>query len=315
MMRRQWVISCLAATWLWGCNGDPDGPSGDSRGQPLPVPTAAEEDPGRRTIAQLRRELGIGEAGEFTKIGGRIRSANLARTDVSDLSPLSGLPLRGIDVSFTDVSDLSPLSGMPLEVLYAESTAIRDVSPLAGMPLETLWLKDTPLSDISPLNGMSFSQLSLVGTGITDLEACRTMPSLGILWVRDTQVSDLSPLSDVPVTSLDVQDTPVADLTPLSGKQDLERLNIAGTPVTDLRPLEGLHLTRLIFTPADIEQGIDVVRTMSSLRELSTQFEVPDDLLTPAEFWAKYDAGEFDPESEAETEASETDTAAEPAGD
>ena len=60
-----------------------------------------------------------------------------------------------------------------------------------------------------------------------------------------------------------------------------------------LRPLASLSLTRLIFTPAKIEQGIDVVRGMQSLEAIDVQFEDATKVLRPAQFWAKYDAGDF----------------------
>jgi Leucine-rich repeat (LRR) protein len=164
---------------------------------------------------------------------------------------------------------------------------------VAGMPLRNLRMEHCPVADISALAGKSFTELSLFDTKVTDIGVLRTMPSLGTLWLRETQVTDLSPLSDVSLVSLDIQDTPVSDLLPLTGKQSLQRLNMAGTQVTDLRPLSGLQLTRLIFTPGRIENGIDIVREMKSLRELDVQFEDASKVLGPEEFWKKYDAGEF----------------------
>ena len=81
------------------------------------------------------------------------------------------------------------------------------------------------------------------------------------------------------------------DLARLKG-MPLKRLNIAGTKVTDLTPLKNLKLTRLIFTPNRIRQGLDVVRTLSTLQELDVIFREPR-RLQPTAFWAKYDAGEF----------------------
>ena len=170
---------------------------------------------------------------------------------------------------------------------------LNDLSPLAGMPLKNLWLKDCPVEDISPLAGMPLEQLSLMNTKITSIETCRSMPSIGILWLRDTQVSDLEPLSDVDIPSLDVQGTPVSDLAPLAGKWTLKRLNIADSAVSDLRPLAGLLLTRVIFNTSKIEKGLDVVRNMTSLEALDVEFEDAGDVLTPDEFWTRYDAGDF----------------------
>ena len=52
------------------------------------------------------------------------------------------------------------------------------------------------------------------------------------------------------------------------------------------------QLTRLLFTPAKIAKGLDVVRAMNSLTELDVTFRDPQ-RLAPAEFWQRYEAGEF----------------------
>lgn len=287
----------VIGTLFSGCS---DGPEQDEafEVEALPVPTAAPNEQGT-TIKELREALGIGDEGLIDTAGGKIRRAYLSDTDVIDVSPLAGRPITLLDISDTGVSDLSPLEGMPLEELYAERTRITDLSPLAGLPLKALYLNDTPVSDLTPVAGMSFQQLNLVDTQVADLEWCRSTPSIGIFWLRSTPVTDLSPLEDVTMTSLDVQDTAVADLSPLSNMQDLRRLNIAGTAVTDLWPLADLQLTRLVFTPSKIERGIEVVRNMPSLTQLGTQFEVESDAIPAAEFWKRYDAGEFAAPSEA----------------
>jgi len=51
---------------------------------------------------------------------------------------------------------------------------------------------------------------------------------------------------------------------------------------------------RLIFTPAKIKTGLDVVRKMTSLQELGTRFDdAADDKMPPASFWELYDKGEL----------------------
>jgi hypothetical protein len=51
-----------------------------------------------------------------------------------------------------------------------------------------------------------------------------------------------------------------------------------------------MKLTELHFTPRSVTKGIDVIRQMKSLHTIgigaSTGWE-------PAEFWRKYDAGDF----------------------
>ena len=69
---------------------------------------------------------------------------NLDNTNVSDLTPLKGMPLKVLWLINTNVSDLTPLKGMPLEELDLVNTNISDLTPLKGMPLEWLDLAGTP---------------------------------------------------------------------------------------------------------------------------------------------------------------------------
>ncbi len=219
---------------------------------------------------------------------------NAAITNVKDLSPLKGMPLKILDLRHTRVEDLSPLQGMTsLEQLFLEETRVKDLRPLKGLELQKLYLSKSPVRDLSPLAGMNLQELNLVGTEVASIEGLKNT-GLGTLWLVKTQVKSLEPLRGKTMVSLDVSDTPVSDLSPLKDVPALQRLNIIDTKVKDLTPLAGLSLTRLLFTPQNITQGIDVVRNMTSLRELDTVFRDPK-RMTPAEFWQQYDQGAFKP--------------------
>jgi hypothetical protein len=81
----------------------------------------------------------------------------------------------------------------------------------------------------------------------------------------------------------------VRDLAAVKG-MPLLLLHINGTQVHDLRPLEGMKLQQMIFTPRNIRRGMEVLRTMKSLKLIDTDWP-PN--AKPAEFWKRYDAGEF----------------------
>ncbi len=70
----------------------------------------------------------------------------------------------------------------------------------------------------------------------------------------------------------------------------LQALSIPGTSVSDVSPLYNAPLTSLIFTPANITSGIEVLRAMKSMALIGPHY---DKRLPPADFWKKYDAGEF----------------------
>jgi|SRR5690606_21826770 len=271
----------LAAVAATGCDAPPEpANNGAEAVGPAPTPTAPQrrvfDGESSMTIAELRQRLGIGEAGQIRKIGGKIVAMDLRGTPVMDLSPLADLPLRQLFLEETQVSDLSPLAGMPLEQLYIADTQVTDLSPLAGMSLQELNLVGTPIEDLS---------------GLADVE-------IGTLWIPQTKVADLSPLAGKSLVSLDLQDTPVSDLSPLAGNPSLRRLHLGGTAVTDLSPLAGLQLERLIFDPQKITAGIEAIRNMDSLRGLDVSFEPTSQVMTPEQFWERYDAGEWKADEE-----------------
>ncbi len=66
-------------------------------------------------------------------------------------------------------------------------------------------------------------------------------------------------------------------------------LNFVGTNVTDLSPLKKLNLTQISFSPEKFTKGMDIVRGMTKLKSAFARgSDIP-----IAEFWKRYDAGEF----------------------
>jgi serine/threonine protein kinase/Leucine-rich repeat (LRR) protein len=123
------------------------------------------------------------------------------RSKITDLAPISGLPLRSLmlhgnweltsleplrGMSLTalccdnsQVADLSPLSGMPLTVLVCPVTRVVDLSPLKGMPLEDLYCDRTLVTDLSPLAGMKLKRFSFTpAPTLKGVEVIRQMDSL-----------------------------------------------------------------------------------------------------------------------------------------
>lgn len=258
---------------------------------------------GARTLEPLRGEplkaLDISQTPitDLSPVAGMpLENIGLAETQVSDLSPLKGIPLRHLDATRSPIEDISALAGMTqLTHLYLEGARVRDLSPLQDARLRVVWLNGCPVDDLSPLAGKQLDELNLCDTPLQDLNTVQTM-QIGTLWMRNTQVSSLAPLAEHQLVSLDVQGSPIVDLVPLAQMSSLKRLNIAETAVTDLAPLAGLRLERLIFSPASITAGIEVVRNMPSLQAIDTSFDGDNPQpLPPDEFWRRYEAGDFSP--------------------
>ena len=124
-----------------------------------------------------------------------------------------------------------------------------------------------PLYDLSPLRGMPLTDLACTFTQIFDLSPLQGMP-LEILYCGDTQASELSPLAGMPLTLLQCNNTRVSDLS----------------------PLRGMNLKTVYFTPKNITRGIDAIRQLKGVANIATDW---DKIWSPAEFWKRYDAGEF----------------------
>jgi predicted negative regulator of RcsB-dependent stress response len=206
--------------------------------------------------------------------GIQLTSLNLIGcTKVTDLTPLKGMPLTVLDFRGSGVKDLAPLQGMSLSSLYLDSCRQlrNDLSPLQRMPLTTLSLADCPLViDLSPLKGMALTTLNLY----------------------NCPVQDLAPLKDMPLTSLDLSACRnLQDLTPLKGMR-LKSISLDGTLVTDLTPLQGMELDDIRLTPKTITRGMDILRQMKSLKTIGVGRQ-PTEIWSAAEFWKRYETGEF----------------------
>jgi Leucine-rich repeat (LRR) protein len=237
-------------------------------------------------------------------------------TRVSDLSPLTGMKLRILNCDGLHVSDISPLKGMPLEVLDLTGTRVEDLTALAGMKLEQLGLERTKVCDLSLLKGMKLTALSVCGTSVSDLSPLTGM-KLTFLHCGGSRVSDLSPLNGMPLTDLNCAGTKVSDeslnqinechdlrllvlndtqvsdvgLAYLKDHKNLRRIMLQGTRVSDLSPLKDMPLEEIRLTPKNLtKRGLENLRNMKSLKTIGTEWNRG---WPAAEFWARYEKGEF----------------------
>ncbi len=215
---------------------------------------------------------------------------HFAHNPVTDLSPLKGMPLSSLGCAETKVWDLSPLKGMKLRILGAQLLPVTDLSPLEGMPLTGLDLYHTiGVTNLEPLKGMPLDDLNLQDVPVSDLSPLKGMTTLRTLHLQGNRVSDLTPLQGLKLTTLLIHDKQVSDLSPLKG-MPLLRLEIYASGATDLRPLEGMPLQEIRLSPEKITQGLDILRIMKSLKTIGID---GNQAWPPAEFWQRYDNGEF----------------------
>lgn len=130
-----------------------------------------------------------------------LRSLNLERTDLADLSVLKDLPLKMLIVSRSEVTSLAPIAGMTtLEVLRVSHLKV-DLAPLAGLSgLRTLELDMTGVNDLGFVAGMpQLEVLGLWGAPLASLDALAGHPSLRHLGLQHLPNRvDPSPLLQIP---------------------------------------------------------------------------------------------------------------------
>ncbi len=256
--------------------------------------------PAAKQVEEVRTELmkcnpGFGGSVTHTNERDVVTALKIVGKDVTDVSPVRALVgLKVLSCTEGPLSDLSPLKGLPLTTLDLHSTHVQDLTPLKGMPLVSLdlWFC-SQVRDLEPLKGMKLIHLDLNHCQqVQDLEALKGMP-LTSLYINDNQVRDLTPLKDMKLTFLVCSGNSVSDLSPLQG-MTLQTLLIHGTDISDLKPLQGMPLERIHLTPKNITEGLDILRDMKSLNTIGIGwFDTPTTTWPAAEFWARYDRGEF----------------------
>lgn len=209
---------------------------------------------------------------------------------LKDISPLKDMNLTSLTLHYTPITELSPIKHMKLTTLdLSDNFEFRDLSPIQDHPtLTSLNVSGCGLRDLSLLRGLKLTQLKMGRAGDVNLSPLKAM-KLTSFHCYECDLVDLSPLKGMPLTELVCCRTRVSDLSPLQGAP-LVFLNCSGTAVKDLSPLKGAPLEDIRFTPRNITKGFEVLRGMTSLKVIG----VHDTQSWPAaEFWARYDKGEF----------------------
>jgi len=137
-------------------------------------------------VNQKLVELNPGFDGKVTPTidGGAVTGLQFTTENVTDISPVRVLVgLQHLDCSGEfggkgELSDLSPVKGMPLIYFELTDTQLSDLSPLKGMPLTDLDCGKTKVSDLSPLRGMPLKQLRYDFKSERDTELLRSIKTL-----------------------------------------------------------------------------------------------------------------------------------------
>ncbi len=237
--------------------------------------------------------------------------------DLPDPSVLAGMKLQVFEGNASAVTDWSVLKGMPIEVLLLNGTGVItdfgflqgmklkrfwvgpatnfNLALLRGMPLEMVSLRFWPGDDLTPLQGLPMRSLGLLNC--PNLRNFAPLKGLALTYLKLEMLphlKDLSFLSNMQLRNFHISGVPALDpdLSVLRGMPLVDVvINNNGVPVTDLSPLADSPLKTLVFDPMKVTQGIDAIRKIKTLERI--RGEDGSTYLPAAEFWKKYDAGEF----------------------
>jgi Leucine-rich repeat (LRR) protein len=250
--------------------------------------------PAAEQVEEVRKELmhrNPGFDGKFEhKIeDGVVTEFKIVTDQVTDIAPIRVWnTLRELDLFGT-------WTGKPKGLLA-------DLTPLTGMNLAGLTrlnLSRTQMSDggLAPFKGCkNLTHLELHYTQVSDagLVHFQDSKALTFLNLGGTKVSDagLAYFKDCKrLQTLSLAATKVSDagLAYFKGVP-LKVLQIENTGITDLTPLQGMPLVHILLTPMNITRGLDILRDMKSLNTIGIAFGKA---WPVAEFWERYDKGEF----------------------
>lgn len=195
--------------------------------------------------------------------------------------------LKVLILDYQQISDLSPLSQLPLEYLSLTGNEVSDLSPLSGLTeLQVLDLGENPVRSIQVLAQLhQLREVGLEATGITSVEvfAGSEIQSLN---VRTTWVNDYAPLETCSnLTQLITGSMPEGAAETLAGLTDLECLRLYSTPgvdlaqLTELQDLQELDLCGCTLSNPEALAAFTNLRTLNlsetGLKDLSFLPELP----------------------------------------
>jgi hypothetical protein len=128
-------------------------------------------------------------------------------------------------------------------------------------------------------------------TGLANFEDCKNLTHLDLWATRVSDVGltafkDRKNLKRLELGSTKVSDAGLGNFRGMA----LTKLSIDHTGVTDLTPLQGMPLEEIRLTPKNITRGLNMLRDIKSLKTIGIDIN---QAWPAAEFWVRYDKGEF----------------------
>lgn len=144
--------------------------------------------------------------------------------------------LRVLILDYQQITDLSPLTNLPLEYLSLTGNQVSNLNPLSSMTnLQVLDLGENPVRSVEALDELTaLQEVTLEATGITSVDVFEGS-SIQSLNVRGAWITDFSPLESCPnLTRLIAGELPSGAVETLTGLTNLVELRLYSTSEVDL---------------------------------------------------------------------------------
>ena len=208
--------------------------------------------------------------------------------ELSDISLLAQIPtLEAVDLSWNMVTDLAPLSDLPLTELYLQGNPIEDFSPIKELYPKLLGRNFEYIEMAQPENPgavVSFPDpvmeikirkaLNIPKVNITAGDAAQvTKLALSNDWMpqipQEIQIRDLTGIEHfINLRELEAMFNAIVDINPLSGFSLLTRLELGGNAVGDISALAGLTRLESLSLFGNRTRDISPLSGLTSLRSL-----------------------------------------------
>ena len=208
--------------------------------------------------------------------------------ELADISLLAQIPtLEAVDVSWNLITDLTPLSGLPLTELYLQGNPIADYSPikelypnLKGRNFEYIELRhpENPglvIAFPDPVMDKKVRQALNIPQGDITAQAAAQVSELMLFndWSpqipKEAQITDLSGVEHfINLQELHANFNAITEISVLSGMTQLKRLSLGGNQITDIAPLVGLGNLEGLELFGNPIRDINPLSSLTSLRSL-----------------------------------------------
>ncbi len=202
--------------------------------------------PDQKLAAVIRRELGMSPEEPITP--DKLLQLKVLDATNEGVNIIAGLEycsnLVELDLAFNNVSDVSPLAGLPsLKILNLGMNLVGLGTPLSALPaIETLYLSGNPMADLTCLSNLAtLKTLYVANINTANMAPLASLAGLTTLDVSGNEIVDPSVIAGlVGLKALYVENDEIVDASSLAALVNLELLNISGNKLESAATFAGL---------------------------------------------------------------------------